>query len=186
MGRSTAQAGRTAASIVMDETIIERALEGTLEEEGAENVFMSELGWATYLDQEAGSSYNMNERPSMASDNYFTPDVFSNPVEVVTKWASSLLKVTKDPLGTAFPTISNDPTGARSYHEGANEVSARTIKPKEKDFDKDKRITGIPGFNIFGAPGSKLLVSEQASCSDVCSCFFWCGWGGGSNTKMAM
>ena len=38
----------------MDETILEKALAGELEEEGAENVFMSELGWATYLDEKAG------------------------------------------------------------------------------------------------------------------------------------
>jgi hypothetical protein len=63
----------------MDETIIEKALAGELEEEGAENVFMSELGWATYLDQNAGSSYNMNERPSIAQDGYFTADIFSGP-----------------------------------------------------------------------------------------------------------
>ena len=66
---------------VMDETIIQKAFSGELEQEGAENVFMSELGWATYLDKQAGSSYNMNERVSKASDGYFTPDVFSNPVD---------------------------------------------------------------------------------------------------------
>mmetsp|Transcript_13849 Transcript_13849/g.22973 ORF Transcript_13849/g.22973 Transcript_13849/m.22973 type:complete len:182 (+) Transcript_13849:40-585(+) len=158
--RATPHATRAPGSVVMDETILERALEGTLEEEGAENVFMSELGWATYLDQNADSSYNMNERPSMASDNYFTADIFSNPLEVLSSWSSSLLKVVKDPLAVAFPTISNDPTGARSYPKGANEVSARTIKPKEKDFDPSKRITGIPGYNIFGAPGSKMFGED--------------------------
>ena len=35
----------------MDETIVENALAGTLEEEGAENIFLSELGWASYLDE---------------------------------------------------------------------------------------------------------------------------------------
>ena len=65
----------------MDETILEKALAGELEEEGAENVFMSELGWATYLDEKAGSSYNLNERPSMAQDGYFTADIFSNPAD---------------------------------------------------------------------------------------------------------
>merc|ERR1719238_1597755 len=74
----------------MDETIIEKALSGELEEEGAENVFMSELGWAYYLDKEAGSSYNMNERYSMAADGYVTPDVFSNPLDVVTGWVDSI------------------------------------------------------------------------------------------------
>ena len=76
-------AGQVARATVpaMDETIIENALAGTLEEEGAENCFMSEVGWATYLDENAGGSYNMNERPSLAEDGYFTPDVFSNPAE---------------------------------------------------------------------------------------------------------
>ena len=68
-------------AVFMDETIMEKALAGELEQEGAENVFMSELGWATYLDKNAGSSYNMNERPSKASDGYFTPDAFSNPID---------------------------------------------------------------------------------------------------------
>lgn len=74
----------------MDETILEKALAGELEEEGAENVFMSEVGWASYLDKNAGSSYNMNQRPSLAEDGYFTPDVFSNPVEgaCVLRWLS--------------------------------------------------------------------------------------------------
>jgi len=148
------QAAR-AVGPVMDETILEKALSGELEEEGLENPFMSEVGWATYLDQEAGSSYNMNQRPSMADDGYFTPSILSNPVEVVTSWASALVTYAKDPLAGAFPTITNDPTGARSYPKGMNEVSARTIKPKVKDFDPKLRITGIPGYNVFGAPGSK-------------------------------
>jgi len=140
---------------VMDETIIEKALAGELEEEGAENVFMSEVGWASYLDKEAGSSYNLNERPSIASDGYFTPDVFSNPLDVLSSWVESMKGVASDPLAASFPTISNDPTGARSYPKGSNEVSARTIKPKVKDFDPKLRITGIPGFNLFGTPSSK-------------------------------
>merc|ERR1711971_529359 len=127
---------------------------GTLEEEGAENVFMSEVGWATYLDQEAGSSYAMNQRPSMADDDYFTPDIFSNPLDVLISWKDSLLNVASDPLVASFPTITNDQTGARSYPKGADEIKARTIKPKEKDFDPSKRM-GVPGFNAFGSPSSK-------------------------------
>merc|ERR1719387_3246674 len=111
----------------MDETIIQKALAGELEEEGTDNVFMSELGWATYLDKSAGSSYNMNERVSEASDGYFTPDVFSNPVDVLGSWVESVKGALSDPLSTAFPTISNDQSGARSYPKGANEVDARTI-----------------------------------------------------------
>jgi hypothetical protein len=53
------------SQIKMDETIIENALAGTLEEEGAENIFLSEVGWATYLDKQ-GQSYSMNERVSVA------------------------------------------------------------------------------------------------------------------------
>jgi hypothetical protein len=139
----------------MDETILEKALAGELEEEGAENVFMSEVGWATYLDKEAGSSYAMNERVSQASDGYFTPDVFSNPLDVLTSWVESMKGVVSNPLEAGFPTISNDQTGARSYPKGSTEITARTIKPKVKDFDKKKRIVGIPGLNIFGTPGSK-------------------------------
>jgi len=59
------------------------------------------------------------------------------------------------PVATAFPTISNDPTGARAYPPGMDEVKARTIKPKKFDSDPKKRITGIPGFNLFGTPSSK-------------------------------
>ena len=79
--RSAAPAAARACRPLMDETIMQKAISGELEQEGAENVFMSELGWASYLDKNAGSSYNMNERPSKAGDGYFTPDVFSNPIE---------------------------------------------------------------------------------------------------------
>lgn len=80
-GRSPTAAMTRATRPVMDETIMQKALAGELEEEGAENVFMSELGWATYLDKQAGSSYNMNERVSQATDGYFTPSILSNPVD---------------------------------------------------------------------------------------------------------
>ena len=114
---------------------------------------MSELGWATYLDENCGSSYNMNQRPSMAEDGYFTPDVFSNPLEVVGSWLTSMQRVVSDPLSASFMTISNDPRGARSYPKGLSEVNARTIKPKVKNFDKNMR-RGVPGFNLFGAGSS--------------------------------
>merc|ERR1719428_1120656 len=123
----------------MDETILEKALRGELEEEGAENVFMSEVGWASYLDKEAGQSYNMNERVSKAKDGYFTPDLFSNPIDVATSWVQSMVRVAEDPLASSFMTISNDKGGARSWGE-FSEVKSRTIKPKEKDFDADKRV----------------------------------------------
>jgi len=159
-------AARVPAAPVMDETIIEKALLGELEEEGAENVFMSEVGWASYLDKNAGSSYNMNQRPSMAEDGYFTSSILSNPVEVFSDWVESVKRAAGNPFETAFPTISNDQSGARSYPKGLNEVNARTIKPKVKDFSKDKRIVGIPGFNNFGTPSSKGLPWPFNSDSD--------------------
>jgi len=158
-----AGAAARACRPVMDETIMEKALNGELEQEGAENIFMSEVGWATYLDQEAGSSYAMNERPSMAEDGYFTPDVFSNPLDVVSGWVDSMKGVVSNPLEKAFPTISNDQSGSRSYPKGATEISARTIKPKKKDSDKGMRITGIPGFNLFGTPSSKQAKTDSVA-----------------------
>lgn len=146
---------KRAGVAVMDETILEKALAGELEEEGAENVFMSEVGWASYLDKEAGQSYNMNERPSKAQDNYFTPDILSNPIDILVSWKDSMLRVASDPLEASFLTISNDKSGARSYGPGVTEVQSRTIKPKVKDFDATQRITGIPGYNLFGAPSTK-------------------------------
>merc|ERR1719261_2008230 len=109
-------------AVFMDETIMEKALAGELEQEGAENVFMSELGWATYLDQNAGGSYNMNQRPSMAEDGYFTADIFSN----------GLKRVASKPLAVAFPSISNDESGARSYPKGYDEIKARTIRRRSR------------------------------------------------------
>merc|ERR1719247_1240441 len=107
----------------MDETIIEKALSGELEEEGAENVFMSEVGWATYLDQNSKSSYNMNERPSQAQDGYFTADIFSNPLDVFVDWKDSIIRAIGDPLTTSFMTISNDPSGARAWAKGGEVAS---------------------------------------------------------------
>lgn len=79
-------AGAAAAAVaragpaVMDETILQKALAGELEAEGAEQHWLSEAGWAVWLDENAESSYNLNQRPSKAEDGYFTPDVFSNPI----------------------------------------------------------------------------------------------------------
>ena len=84
-----ASASLRAAAPCMDETLLEKTLAGELEQEGAENVFLTEVGWATYLDKNAKQSYNMNERVSQASDGYFTPDVFSNPVEGAHRATSS-------------------------------------------------------------------------------------------------
>lgn len=93
------------SAITMDETILEKALRGELEEEGAENIFMSEVGWASYLDKEGEQSYNMNERVSKAKDGYFTPDLFSNPIDVATSWFQSMVRVAEDPLAGVPPSI---------------------------------------------------------------------------------
>jgi|TARA_B110000285_G_C14735420_1_gene428355 hypothetical protein len=66
----------------MDETILKNTLAGTLAEEGAENLWLSEVGWASYLDEQ-GQSYAMNEQVSKAKDGYYTPDAFSNPLKVL-------------------------------------------------------------------------------------------------------
>ena len=85
---------------------------------------------------------------------------------VFSDWVESVKRAAGNPFETAFPTISNDQSGARSYPKGLNEVNARTIKPKVKDFSKDKRIVGIPGFNNFGTPSSKGLPWPFNSDSD--------------------
>ena len=79
--RASSAASLRAAAPCMDETLLEKTLAGELEEEGAENVFMTEVGWASYLDKAGKQSYNMNERVSQAQDGYFTADIFSNPAD---------------------------------------------------------------------------------------------------------
>ena len=48
-----------------------------------------------------------------------------NRFAVLGSWVESVKGALSDPLSTAFPTISNDPTGARSYPQGSNEVQLR-------------------------------------------------------------
>lgn len=132
----------------MDETLFESALSGSLEQEGGDNVFMSELGWAVYLDKYAESSYNMNER--FSEGGYITPDLFDSPIKILEAYKNTLVTTFKDPLNACFMTISNDPQQKRSFPKGATEVDARTIKPKTKDFNPKLRIVGITGFNLFG------------------------------------
>ena len=50
----------------------------------------------------------MNEQASKAVDGYYTPDAFSNPLEVLGSWVESVKGVAADPLAVAFPTITND------------------------------------------------------------------------------
>ena len=106
-GFSTALKIKRTRQLRMDETIVKNTLDGTLEEEGLNNHWLSELGWASYLDKQ-GQSYAMNEQASKAVDGYYTPDAFSNPLEVLGSWVESVKGVTADPLAVAFPTITND------------------------------------------------------------------------------
>jgi len=62
----------------------------------------------------------------VAVDGYYTPDAFTGPVEVLGSWVESMKRVASDPLNVAFPTITNDPDGKRSYGK-ANEYQSRTI-----------------------------------------------------------
>ena len=62
----------------------------------------------------------MNQRASVAVDGYYTPDAFTSPVEVLGSWVESLKRYASDPLSAAFPTITNDPDGKRTYGK-ANE-----------------------------------------------------------------
>ena len=74
---------------------------------------------------------------------------------VVSDWFGTVKRAVGAPLATSFLSISNDPTGNRAWPKGYDEVKSRTIAPKVKDFDPKLRITGIPGFNLFGSPSSK-------------------------------
>ena len=132
-----------ANTIKMDETLFQNTLKGKLAEEGKENVFMSELGWATYLDKE-GYSYAMNQKVSEADDGYFTPDAFSNPLKVIGSWMESMNRVKNDPLAAAFPTITNDPDGKRSWGEGSE------FKSRTHQLDKSYPPSGDKLFNLFG------------------------------------
>merc|ERR1712086_511593 len=77
-----------------------------------------------------------------------------NPLDIVSDWFGTVKRAVGAPLATSFLSISNDPTGNRAWPKGYDEVKSRTIAPKVKDFDPKLRITGIPGFNLFGSPRS--------------------------------
>merc|ERR1719335_1422553 len=115
----------------------------------------------------------MNSRPSLRDED--GPDKYdllnSNPLQ----WGGDFFKTVKraasDPLEAAFPTMSNDRTGKRSWGKGANgeifnEVSARTIKPKEKPLgpEDEKRRVAVKGYNLFGGGGGawRQFFGEEA------------------------
>ena len=154
-GFTTAIKNKRARNLKMDETVIQNALAGTLEEEGAENHWLSELGWASYLDKQ-GQSYAMNERASVAGDGYFTPDAFSNPLDVLGSWAESMKRVASDPMSVAFPTITNDMSGNRSYGKGNTEYNARTLQ-----YDKYYYESINSGENFFNLFGSKYDPTQE-------------------------
>ena len=141
----------------MDETILKNTLAGTLAKEGKENLWLSEVGWASYLDEQ-GQSYAMNEQVSKAQDGYFTPDAFSNPLKVVGSWAESMKRVAKDPLSAAFPTITNDKEGNRTYGEGKEEYNARTLQ-----YDKYYNEPQPAGELLFNLFGSKYDPTDEAT-----------------------
>merc|ERR1719324_2379239 len=101
----------------------------------------------------------MNPRPSQI-DDYFTPSILSNPLDVAKSGLDGIKKAVSAPLDTAFPTISNDPTGTRSYPKGMSEVNARTIKPPKGGKEP---TSGQYLFNLFGNPWSSgdLYDKEQ-------------------------
>jgi len=68
----------------MDETLFNKDLGAA---EGGP--WMSEDRLATFLDEEYGSKYSMNDKPS-ESEKYFTATIFDSPVDVAKDWFSSL------------------------------------------------------------------------------------------------
>jgi len=78
---------------------------------------------------EHGQSYAVIGRESKAKVNNFTPDVSSKPIDNVQARLSPPERNAEDPLETAFSTISNDQSGARSWSKG-KEVKSRTLEPK--------------------------------------------------------
>ena len=92
----------------------------------------------------------MNEQASKAADGYYTPDAFSGPGAVLGSWVESMKRVVGDPLGSAFPTITNDPDGTRTYGKGKTEYNARTLQ-----YDKYYNEPINSGENLFNLFGSK-------------------------------
>lgn len=68
-------------AVHMDETLFENVLGDELEREGAEKPWLSEAGWAVYLDSQ-DSGYAMNNKVS-EDFKYFTAGIFSNPFEII-------------------------------------------------------------------------------------------------------
>lgn len=100
-----------------------------------------------------GPAPRLEERGSRCcSERSLTPPLY---LTVVSDWFGTVKRAVGAPLATSFLSISNDPTGNRAWPKGYDEVKSRTIAPKVKDFDPKLRITGIPGFNLFGSPSSK-------------------------------
>ena len=58
-------------------------------------------------------------------------------------------RVASDPLDAAFPTITNDKTGKRSFGEGKNEYNARTLQYEK--YYKQPINSGENLFNLFGS-----------------------------------
>lgn len=154
---------RRAPAAKMDETFLEGLIDlvqggSKLKDEGTEEFWKSEKGWSKYLDEKHEQSYAMNARPSLAGENGDDApgagDIHllnAGPIDNAKALAKNIGKVIKDPLDAVFPTISNDPSGTRSWGKNQNEIMSRTIKPKVKDMDPSRRKS-VDGFNLFGSP----------------------------------
>jgi hypothetical protein len=145
----------------MDETIYQNfgktffGDDGTdyLVEEGQEEFWRSEKGWARYLDEQ-GQSYNMNPRPSL-DPSFDAPDLLDSPVDVLKSFIGSIKRIARDPADYYFPSLSNDMSGARSWG-GGSEVESRNHKPP-----KGFGARGLEGTGIFGWGAMEEYASDE-------------------------
>lgn len=108
---------------------------------GEDWFWLSEEGWADYLDKEYGQSYAMNERPSKTTYPKFNPN---NPIDIIKDAIEDSKRFARDPLEAMFPTIGGDTTGARSWGK-YSEVESRNFKPP-----KGYGPYGLKGGGFFG------------------------------------
>ncbi|KAG8465650.1 hypothetical protein KFE25_002957 [Diacronema lutheri] len=131
------------AAVHMDETLFDDILSDELEKEGAEKPWLSEAGWALYLDSQ-NSGYAMNEKVS-EDFKYFTAGIFGNPLEVIGDFFEGLDNMT----AKMFPI-------SKKYTAPAGKGDKKG-KPVKAEKDKGLREVGKPGFaNIFGSGPTKI------------------------------
>jgi len=133
-------AAATKPAVHMDETLFDDILSDKLEQEGAASPWLSEAGWAVYLDKE-GIPYAMNDRVS-DDFNYFSATVFGNPFDVLGDFFENLGN-----LGLMFRTKAPEFTLKGS---GAKEAAPKKADPSLRE-------VGKPGvFNLFGAGPTEI------------------------------